>query len=123
VVEEERRGHEERMKGKKRMGDRDHHDRSFQKPRSGQSNMLRGSYRPGHNHPVRSFGGGRGQFPGGRSPGYPQQIGGYNHLPPSATRPTTGGFIVTCFACVKPGHKSYDCPDKKIATTPREHLL
>jgi hypothetical protein len=29
TVEDERRGHEECMKGKKRMGDRDHHDRSF----------------------------------------------------------------------------------------------
>jgi hypothetical protein len=34
TLEDERRGHEERMKGKKRMGDRDHHDQSFQKPRS-----------------------------------------------------------------------------------------
>jgi hypothetical protein len=59
TVEEERRGHEELMKGKKRMGDRDHHDRLFQKPRSGQSNLLRGSYRPGHNQPGCSFGGGR----------------------------------------------------------------
>jgi hypothetical protein len=49
IAVEERRGHKERMKGKKRMGDRDHHDRSFQKPSSGQSNMLRGSYRQGHN--------------------------------------------------------------------------
>jgi hypothetical protein len=29
-----------------------------------------------------------------------------------------GGFTVTCFACGKPGHKSYDCPDKKAAATP-----
>jgi hypothetical protein len=43
AVEDETRSHEERMKGKKRTGDRDHHDRSFQKPRSGQSNMLRGT--------------------------------------------------------------------------------
>jgi hypothetical protein len=43
AVEDERRSHEERMRGKKRTGDRDHHDRSFQKPRSGQSNMLRGA--------------------------------------------------------------------------------
>jgi hypothetical protein len=49
AVEDERRSHDERMRGKKRTGDRDYHDRSFQKPRSGQSNMLRGSYRPGHN--------------------------------------------------------------------------
>jgi hypothetical protein len=33
-------------------------------------------------------------------------------------RPTTGGFTVTCFTCGKPGHKSYDCPDKKTAATP-----
>jgi hypothetical protein len=31
------------MRGKKRAGDWDHHDRSFQKRRSGQSNMLRGA--------------------------------------------------------------------------------
>jgi hypothetical protein len=43
AVEDERRGHKERMRGKKRMGDRDQPDRSFQKPRSGQSNMLRGA--------------------------------------------------------------------------------
>jgi hypothetical protein len=28
------------MRGKKRTGYRDHHDRSFQKPRSGQSNLT-----------------------------------------------------------------------------------
>jgi hypothetical protein len=50
------------MRGKKRTGDRYHHNRSFQKPRSGQSKLLRGSYRPGHNPPGRGFGG------GGRSP-------------------------------------------------------
>jgi hypothetical protein len=72
-VEDERRGHEERMRGKKRMGDRDQPDRSFQKLRSGPSNMLRGSYHPGHNQPGRGFGGGgRSPFPGGRNPGYPQ---------------------------------------------------
>jgi hypothetical protein len=60
AVEEERRGHEEHMKGMKRMGDRDHHDRSFQKPRSRQSNMSRGSYRPGNNQPGHRFGGGGG---------------------------------------------------------------
>jgi hypothetical protein len=29
-----------------------------------------------------------------------------------------GGFTVTCFACGKPDHKSYDCPDKKAAASP-----
>jgi hypothetical protein len=88
VVEDERRSHEECMRGKKRTGDQDHHERSFQKPRSGQSNMLRGSYRPGHNHPGRGFGGGgRSPFPGGRNPGYPQQTRGYTRAPPSTARP------------------------------------
>jgi hypothetical protein len=107
------------MRGKKRMGDQDQHDRSFQKPRSRQSNMLRGSYRPGHNQPGRGFGGGgRSPFPGGRNPGYSQQTGGYTRAPPSTTRSAAGGFTATCFACGKPGHKSYDCPDKKAAATP-----
>jgi hypothetical protein len=100
------------MRGKKRMGDRDQPDRSFQKPKSGQSNMLRRSYRPGHNQPGRGFGGGgRSPFPGGRNPGY-------TRAPPSTSRPAAGGFTVTCFACGKPGHKSYDCPDKKATATP-----
>jgi hypothetical protein len=107
------------MKGKKRTGDRDHHDRSFQKQRGGQSNMLRGSYRPGHNQPGRSFrGGGRSPFSGGRNPGYPHQTGGYTRPPPSAGRPTAGGFTGTCFTCGKRGHKSYDCPNKKTVATP-----
>jgi hypothetical protein len=119
AVEDEKRSHKERMRGKKRTGDQDHHNRSFQKPRSGQSNMMRRSYRPGHNQPGRGFrGGGRSSFPGGRNPSYPQQTGGYTRAPPSTTRPTAGGFTVTCFACGKPGHKSYDCPDKKATATP-----
>jgi hypothetical protein len=40
AVQDKRRSHEEHMRGKKRTGDQDHHDRSFQKTRSGQSNML-----------------------------------------------------------------------------------
>jgi hypothetical protein len=112
AVEDERRGHEERMRAKKRMGDRDQPDRSFQKPRSGQSNMLRGSYCPGHNQPGRGFGGGgRSPFPGGSNPGYPQQTRGHTRAPLSTARPAAGGFAVTGFACGKPGHKSYDCPD------------
>jgi hypothetical protein len=103
------------------MGDRDQPDRSFQKPRSGRSNMLRGSYRLGHNQPGRGFGGGgRSPFPGGRNPGYPQQTGGYTRAPPGTARPVAGGFTVTCFACGKPGHKSFECPDKKASCHPRE---
>jgi hypothetical protein len=35
ALEDERRGHEDRMKDRKGMGDQDHFDRSFQKPRDG----------------------------------------------------------------------------------------
>jgi hypothetical protein len=119
MVKDESRSHEEHMRGKKRTGYRDHHDRSFQKTRSRHSNMLRESYRPGHNQPGRGFeGGGRSPFFGGRNPNYPQQTGGYTHAPPSAARPAAGGFTVTCFTCGKPGHKSFECPDKKTAATP-----
>jgi hypothetical protein len=81
--------------------------------------MLRGSYRPGHNQLGCGFGGGgRSPLPGGRNPGYPQKTGGYTRAPPSTARPVVGGFAVTCFACGKPGHKSYECPNKKTAATP-----
>jgi hypothetical protein len=81
--------------------------------------MLRGSYRPGHNQPGHGFGGGRrSPFPGGRNPGYPQQTGGYTRAPPSTARPAAGGFTVTCFVCGNPGHKSFECPDKKTTATP-----
>jgi hypothetical protein len=75
AVEDEMRSHEERIRGKKRTGDRDHHYRSFQKPRSRESNMLRGSYRSGHNQPGRGFGGGgRSPFPGGGTPSIPSRL-------------------------------------------------
>jgi hypothetical protein len=80
--------------------------------------MLRGSYRPGHNQPRRSFGGGgRSPFPRGRNPDYPQQTGGYARAPPSIARPAAGGFTVTYFACGKPCHKSFECPDNKATAT------
>jgi hypothetical protein len=119
IAVEDERIHEERMRGKKRTGDRDHHDRSFQKSRSRQSNMLRGSYHLGHNQPGCGFRGeGHSPFPGGRNPGYPQQTGAYTRTPPSTVRPAAGGFTVTCFACGKPSRKSFECSDKKAAATP-----
>jgi hypothetical protein len=44
ALEDERRGHEDRMKDRKRMGDREHFDRSSQRPRDGPSSMMRGSF-------------------------------------------------------------------------------
>jgi hypothetical protein len=48
TLEDERRGHEDRMKDRKRMGDREYFDHSFQRPRDRPSKM-RGSFRPGFN--------------------------------------------------------------------------
>jgi hypothetical protein len=112
AVQDKRRSHEEHMRGKKRTGDQDHHDRSFQKTRSGQSNML-GTTSLGAASEVEDV-----AIPQREEPRLPQQTGGYTHAPPSAVRPAAGGFAVTYFACGKPGHKSYDYPDKKTTATP-----
>jgi hypothetical protein len=47
ALEDERRGHEDRMKDMKRIGDQEHFDRSSQRPRDGPSSMMRGSFRQG----------------------------------------------------------------------------
>jgi hypothetical protein len=111
----ERRGHEDRMKNRKRMGDRGHFDRSSQRPRDGPTNMMRGNFRSGINQYGSNFGGGNNYYSGGGSFNYRQQNGGYNRPWPSTLRPSTGGFTPTCFACDKLGHKSFQCPDKKTA--------
>jgi hypothetical protein len=49
ALEDDRRGHEDRMKNNKRMGDRDHFDRSSQRPRDGPTNMMRGNLHSGIN--------------------------------------------------------------------------
>jgi hypothetical protein len=36
----------------------------------------------------------------------------------AATPTPTGGTPVTCFACGQPGHKSFECPQKKKTDTP-----
>jgi hypothetical protein len=112
------------MRGKKRMGDRDQPDLSFQKPRSGQSNMLRGSYRPGHNQPGRGFGGsGRSPFPGGRNPGYPQQTGGYTVLhraprdPPQEASPSPASRVAS------QATSPTTAPIRRLLPLPRGHLL
>jgi hypothetical protein len=117
ALEDERRGHGDCMKDKKSMGDRDHFDRSFQRPRDGPSSMMRGSFRLGFNQHGSNFRGGSSHYSGGGSFNYQQQDGGYNRPQPSTPRPSTREFTPTCFTCGKPGHKSFQCPDKKIAAT------
>jgi hypothetical protein len=102
----------------KRIGDQDHIDWSFQKSRDGSSSMKRGNFRSGINQYGSNFGGGNNDYSGGGSFNYQLLNGGYNLLQPSTPRPSTGGFALTYFACDKLGHISFQCPDKKTATTP-----
>jgi hypothetical protein len=78
ALEDERRGREDHMKDRKRMGDRDHFDRSSQRPRDGPTNMMRGNFRSGINQHRSNFGGGNNYYSGGGSFNYQQQNGGYN---------------------------------------------
>jgi hypothetical protein len=72
VLEAKRRGHEDRMKGRKRMGDREHFDRSFQRSRDGPSSMMRGNFRPEYNPHGSNFRGGSSHYPGGGTFNYQQ---------------------------------------------------
>jgi hypothetical protein len=103
ALEEDRRGHEDRMQNKKRMGDRGHFDRSSQRLRDGPTNMMRGNLRSGINQHRSNFGGGISHHPGGGSFNYRQQNGGYNRPWPSTLRPSPREFTPTCFACGKLG--------------------
>jgi hypothetical protein len=78
ALEDDRRGHEDRMKNNKRIGGQDHFDRSFQKSRDGSSNMKRGNFRSGINQYGSNFGGGNDYYSEGGSFDYQPQNGGYN---------------------------------------------
>jgi hypothetical protein len=118
ALEDDRRGHEDRMQNKKRMGGRGHFDRSSQRPRDGPTNMMRGNFRPRINQQGSNFGGGNNYYSGGGSFNYQQQNGGYNRPWPSTPRPNVREFTPTCFACGKLGHKSSQCSDKKTTAMP-----
>jgi hypothetical protein len=62
TLEDESRSREDHIKDMKRMGDRDHFDRSFQKSRDGSSNMKRGNFRSGTNQHGSNFGGGNNYY-------------------------------------------------------------
>jgi hypothetical protein len=118
TLKDERRGREDHIKDRKRMGDRNHFNRSFQRPRDGLSSRMRGNIRPGYNPYGSNFGGGNNYYSGGGSFNYLQHNGRYNLPQPSTPRSSTGGFTPTCFACDKLGHKSFQCPDEKTTTMP-----
>jgi hypothetical protein len=70
TLKDERRGREDHIKDRKRMGDWDHFDRSSQRPRDGPINMMRGNLRSGINQHRSNFGGGSSHYPGGGSFNY-----------------------------------------------------
>jgi hypothetical protein len=84
TLKDDRRGREDHIKDMKRMGDRDHFDRSSQRPRDGPTNMMRGNFHPGINQHRSNFGGGNNYYSGGGHPqSTPQQSasrGRFTHL-------------------------------------------
>jgi hypothetical protein len=70
TLKDERRGREDHIKDMKRMGDRDHFDRSSQRPRDGPTNMMRGNFRSGTNQHGSNFGGGNNYYSRGGSFNY-----------------------------------------------------
>jgi hypothetical protein len=70
TLKDERRGCEDHIKDMKRMGDRDHFDRSSQRPRDGPTNMMRGNFRSGTNQHGSNFGGGNNYYSRGGSFNY-----------------------------------------------------
>jgi hypothetical protein len=78
TLKDERRSREDHIKDMKRMGDRDHFDRSSQRPRDGQPAMMRGNFRSGINQHGSNFRGGNNYYSGGGSFDYQPRNGGYN---------------------------------------------
>jgi hypothetical protein len=62
ITLKDERGHEDHIKNRQRMGDRDHFDRSSQRPRDGPTNMTRGNFRSGTNQHGSNFGGGNNYY-------------------------------------------------------------
>jgi hypothetical protein len=70
TLKDERRGREDHIKDMKRMGNRDHFDRSSQRPRDGPTNKMRGNFRSEINQYGSNFGGGNNYYSGGGSFNY-----------------------------------------------------
>jgi hypothetical protein len=125
VLKDERKGREDHIKDRKRMGDRDHFDRSSQRPRDGPTNMMRGNFRSGINQYGSNFGGGNNYYSGGGSFNYRQQNGGYNRPWPSTPRSSTGGIhpdllrLWQAWAQVLPVPRQEDRSYARKSTDPR----
>jgi hypothetical protein len=78
IALKDERSQEDHIKDMKRMGDRDHFDRSSSRSRDGSSNMKRGDFHSWTNQQGSNFGGGNNYCSGGGSFDYQPQNGGYN---------------------------------------------
>ncbi|XP_025801385.1 uncharacterized protein LOC112880861 [Panicum hallii] len=119
AVERERLGWEDRQRNKKRQTDHQVRDRPFQKTRNAPPLPPRSGFRPGSSQPSRSFGGGGNHYSSNRTHGGQNQGGGNYHRQQPAQRTNSGSTPFVCFTCNKPGHKSYECPEKKTSTPAR----
>jgi hypothetical protein len=119
AVERERLGWEDRQRNKKLQTDHQVRDRPFQKARNAPPLPPRSGFRPGSSQPSRNCGGGGNHYSGNRTHGGQNQGGGNYHRQQPAQRTNSGSTPFVCFTCNKPGHKSYECPEKKTSTPAR----
>ncbi|XP_025800065.1 uncharacterized protein LOC112879864 [Panicum hallii] len=119
AVERERLGWEDRQRSKKRQTDHQVRDRPFQKTRNAPPLPPRSGFRSGSSQPGRNFSGGGNHYSGNRTHGGQNQGGGNYHRQQPAQRTNSGSTPFVCFTCNKPGHKSYECPEKKTPTPAR----
>jgi hypothetical protein len=132
AVERERIGWEDCQSDKKRKTEYQTHDRNSRRSWNAPSHPPRNSFHPDFSHQNRDFGGGNGQYSGNRTFGGQTQGGGSSirQQPELKARgssirqqPELKALMLAtpfvCFTCNKPGHKSYECPEKKTPTPAR----
>jgi hypothetical protein len=119
AVERERVGWEDRQRNKKRKADHQVRDRPFQKARNTPPLPPRSGFHSGPSQPSRNYGGGGNHYSGNKTYGGQNQGGGSYHRQQPAQRTNSGSTPFVCFTCNKPGHKSYECPEKKTPTPAR----
>jgi hypothetical protein len=119
AVERERIGWEDRQRDKKRKTEYQTHDRNSRRSWNAPPLPPRNSFHPDLSHQNRDFSGRNGQYSGNRTFGGQTRGGGSSNRQQLAPKAPTPATQFVCFTCNKPGHKSYECPEKKTPTPAR----
>jgi hypothetical protein len=119
AVERERLGWEDRQRDKKRKTEYQTHDRNSRRSWNAPTFPPTNSFRSDFSHQNRDFGGGNGQYSGNKTFGGQSQGGGSSNRQQPVPKASTPATPFVCFTCNNPGHKSYECPEKKTPTPAR----